>query len=47
MITELFSTRPALQALVARHPGRGFWKYHHRLRKNGALINHKCPWRLH
>ncbi len=31
----------ALQALVARHPGWGFWKYQHRLRKNGLVVNHK------
>ncbi len=37
----------ALQALVARHPGWGFWKYHHRLRKNGVLVNHKRLWRLY
>jgi len=39
--------RAALQALVERHPGWGFWKYHHRLRKNGLLVNHKRLWRLY
>lgn len=39
--------RAALQALVERHPGWGFWKYHHRLRKNGRLVNHKRLWRLY
>ena len=37
----------ALQAVVARHPGWGFWKYHHRLRKNGRVINHKRLWRIY
>ena len=37
--------REALQALVERHRGWGFWKYHHRLRKNGVLVNHKRLWR--
>ena len=44
-----------LRALVKRHPGWGFWKYHHRLRKDGALdeegnrlvINHKRLWRIY
>lgn len=39
--------REALQALVERHRGWGFWKYHHRLRKNGVLVNHKRLWRLY
>ncbi len=39
--------RAALQALVERHPGWGFWKYHHRLRKNGLVVNHKRLWRLY
>ena len=39
--------REALQALVERHRGGGFWKDHHRLRKNGVLVNHKCRWRLY
>ncbi|WP_310393251.1 hypothetical protein [Hymenobacter sp.] len=38
--------RQALQELVGRHPGWGFWKYH-RLRKNGVMVNHKRLWRLH
>ena len=37
--------REALQALVERHRSWGFWKYHHRLRKNGVLVNHKRLWR--
>ncbi len=37
----------ALQALVARHPGWGFWKYHHRLRKNNVVVNHKRLWRIY
>ena len=48
------SLRPAdaelaatLQALVGRHPGWGFWKYHHRLRKNGLVVNHKRLWRIY
>ncbi|MBC8084207.1 MAG: transposase family protein [Hymenobacter sp.] len=37
----------ALLALVARHPGRGFWKYYYRLRKDGTTVNHKRLWRLY
>ena len=37
----------ALQALVGRYPGWGFWKYHHRLRKNGLVVNHKRLWRIY
>ena len=37
----------ALLALVKRHAGWGFWKYHHRLRKDGLLLNHKRLWRLY
>ena len=37
--------REALQALVERHRSWGFWKYHHHLRKNGVLVNHKRLWR--
>lgn len=37
----------ALQVLVARHPGGGFWKYYYRLRKNGLVINHKRLWRIY
>ena len=37
----------ALQTLSGRHPGWGFWKLHHRLRKNGLLINHKRTWRIY
>ena len=44
-----------LHALVKRHPGWGFWKYHHRLRKDGAVdeegnqlvVNHKRLWRIY
>lgn len=36
-----------LQALVKRHRGWGFWKYHHRLRKDGEVVNHKRLWRLY
>ena len=39
--------REALQALAERHTGWGFWKYHHRLRKNGHLVNHKRLWRIY
>jgi len=39
--------REALQALVERHRGGGGWKHHHRLRKNGVLVNHKRRWRLY
>ena len=39
--------REELQALVERHRGWGFWKDHHRLRKNGELVNHKRLWRLY
>ncbi|RSK47194.1 IS3 family transposase [Hymenobacter rigui] len=37
----------ALQALSGRHPGWGFWKLHHRLRKNGLVINHKRTLRIY
>ena len=37
----------ALQTLSGRHPGWGFWKLHHRLRKNSPLINHKRTWRIY
>ena len=37
----------ALQALIGRHPGWGFWKLHHRLRKKGLAINHKRTWRIY
>lgn len=37
----------ALLSLVERHRGWGFWKYYHRLRKNGVLVNHKRLWRLY
>ena len=37
----------ALRVLSVRHPGGGFWKLHHRLRKNGLIINHKCTWCLY
>lgn len=36
-----------LQALVKRHRGWGFWKYYHRLRKDGEVVNHKRLWRLY
>ena len=48
--TQLAADAPvtaALQALVARHPGWGFWKYHYRLRENGLVISHKRLWRLY
>ena len=34
-------------ALVERHRGWGFWKDHHRLRKNGVRVNRKRLWRLY
>lgn len=37
----------ALRALSGRHPGWGFRKLHHRLRKNGLVINHKRTLRLY
>ncbi|WP_201987739.1 IS3 family transposase, partial [Hymenobacter rubidus] len=37
----------ALLAVVKRHAGWGFWKYHYRLRKDGLLVNHKRLWRLY
>ena len=37
----------ALRALSVRHPGWGFWKLHHRLRKNGLVINHKRTLRIY
>lgn len=29
------------------HPGWGLWKLHHRLRKNGLVINYKCTLRIY
>jgi len=37
----------ALRALVKRHGGWGFWKYHYRLRKKGTVVNHKRLWRIY
>lgn len=37
----------ALLAVVKRHAGWGFWKYHYRLRKDGLIVNHKRLWRLY
>ncbi|WP_156176510.1 IS3 family transposase, partial [Hymenobacter terrenus] len=52
-----YATRPAsekdepvqeaLRTLSGRHPGWGFWKLQHRLRKNGLPINHKRTWRIY
>ena len=39
--------RQALRALTGRHPGWGFWKRHHRLRKNGRVTNHKRTLRIY
>ena len=39
--------REALQALVERYRGLGFWKDYPRLRKNGVLVTHKRLWRLY
>ncbi|GGG60069.1 hypothetical protein GCM10011378_40060 [Hymenobacter glacieicola] len=37
----------ALRALTGHYPGWGFWELHHRLRKNGLLINHKRTLRIY
>ncbi|AMJ67841.1 transposase [Hymenobacter sp. PAMC 26628] len=37
----------ALRVLIGRHGGWGFWKLHHRLRKNGLRINHKRTLRIY
>jgi putative transposase len=37
----------ALRALSGRHPGWGFWKLPHRLRKNGLVLNHKRTLRVY
>jgi putative transposase len=37
----------ALRVLTGRHPGWGFWKLHHRMRKNGLIINHKRTLRIY
>ena len=37
----------ALQALVAQHPRRGFWKYYDRLRLTGHRWNHKRVHRVY
>ncbi len=36
-----------LRALTGRHPGWGFWKLHHRLRKNDLVIKHKRTLRIY
>ena len=41
------SVGKALRILSGRHPDWGFWKLHHRLRKNGLFINHKRSWRVY
>jgi putative transposase len=41
------SVQYALRALTGRHPGWRFWKLHHRLRKNGLIINHKRTLRIY
>ena len=37
----------ALRVLSGRHPVLGFWKLHHRLRKNGLVVNHKLTLRIY
>ncbi|MGI4742435.1 MAG: DDE-type integrase/transposase/recombinase [Janthinobacterium lividum] len=37
----------ALRVVVGQHGGWGFWKLHHRLRKNGLRINHKRTLRIY
>lgn len=37
----------ALRTSSGRHPGWGFWKLHHRLRKDGLVINPKRTLRIY
>lgn len=37
----------ALEAVITKHPGWGFWKVFHRLRKAGWQTNHKRMWRIY
>lgn len=37
----------ALQTIARRHPGWGFWKIRHRLRRQGHPHNHKRLWRIY
>jgi putative transposase len=37
----------AIKKIAKAHPSWGFWKIHHRLRRNGLAINHKRLWRVY
>ena len=37
----------AIEGITRQHPGWGFWKIHHRLRRLGQAFNHKRLWRVY
>lgn len=37
----------AIEAVAQKHPGWGFWKIHHRLRRLNYSFNHKRVWRVY
>ena len=41
------SVEQAIEDITRQHPGWGFWKVHHRLRRLGQVFNHKRVWRVY
>ncbi|WP_461098237.1 IS3 family transposase [Spirosoma luteolum] len=37
----------AIKDITRQHPGWGFWKFHHRLRRLGQVFNQKRVWRVY
>lgn len=37
----------AIEEITCQHPGWGFWKIHHRLRRLGQIFNYKRTWRVY